>query len=188
MGDDVIAEYGFMHRLDERTRFRSRLSRQELDSHDRRRSVEVAGLLDRSRGSYGAFLREVSPLVDPFAYEARVHLFSRGRRLADGRSAPAGSRPRQEHETAAFREHRILEWAFGRSLAASSFDWPPRRRARLEAAQAPDASYTSPVAAHLITWISEPVLVGLLLTVLTALLATDLALRAVSRSPPHPAP
>lgn len=173
---NVPAEYGHLHRLDGRTRFRSRLDRSGLAAADGSRALAVASLLDASRGAYDEFLRTISAATDPFAYEARVHLFARDRNLAEADRAGADHERRRRHLTVAFREQRILESAFGRTLEASGFAWPQPLRDRVAAGQEPETRYSSAVASHLITWIGEGVLRALMAALLTALLACDLAI------------
>jgi hypothetical protein len=193
-GDDAICEYGRFHRLNETTAFRSRLSLEQLAENDRVRSEEVAPLLDASRRDYRQFLRSHTPAADPFAYEARVHIFTRGRRFAQARAAPPGSAVRRELITAAFRENLILESYFGETLAASGFAWPARRREAAGTAQDSSADYVSPVAKHLITRISEGALRALMVSALIALVFCDLLLarssptrpRSRPQSPPRP--
>mgnify|MGYP001825417952 FL=1 len=193
-GDDAICEYGRFHRLNETTAFRSRLTLEQLAEIDRERAEEVASLLDASRREYRQFLRSHPPAADPFAYEARVHLFTRGRRFAQARAAPPGSEFQRELTTAAFRENAILESSFGSTLAASGFAWPAHRRAAVATAQDPSADYVSPVAKHLITRISERALRALMVSALIALVLGDLLLarssstrpRSRSQSPPRP--
>lgn len=175
-GNDVMCEYGFLHRLDERTRFRSRLSRNALADEDRTRSVEVAARLDAFRGRYGRFLSEVSPAVDPFLYEMRVHIFARDRSLAEARRHAAGTLEYRRSMTAAAREQRILEGIFGDTLSRSNHAWSDRQRAAVAASENPDARFVSKVAGHLITAISEARLRFLLVSLLILLVAADVML------------
>jgi hypothetical protein len=153
-----MAEYGYRHRLDTRTIFRSRLSRAQLTNQDRLRADETAALLDRFGRRYGAFRQSVSAASDPFAYEARVHIFARDRSLAAARRSEVGSRQHLRSMTESARENLILTHAFGATLEQSTFRWPKKLRAAVDAAQDPDTRYVSDAAGHLITWVSEPVL------------------------------
>ncbi len=185
-GSDVMAEYGHLHRLDDRTRFRSRLSLDELAAADGRLRRELAARDDLSRAGARELLRCAVPAVDPFAYELRIRLFSRDRSLAEARRAREGSEESRRQLTAAFREQLILEFAFAGSLAASDLDWKPRRRAQAEAGSDPSASYTSPVARHLITRVGEGELRILMLSLLGVLLACDLLLGRLRPAPRPP--
>ena len=185
-GTDATCEYGHRHALDDLTEYRSRLELAELANTDAVRAAEVAALLDSSRGAYHDFLRDISPVVDPFAYEARVHLFARDRNLAEARQQAPGSDAHRERMTTAFRENLILERAFGATLARSSFAWRPRMRRQTAEAQDPDLHFVSRVGAHLITAISESALRALMLTLLAALLVCDLRLARRPVTPPRP--
>ncbi len=175
-GNDVISEYGFLHRLDATTFFRSRLSQSELAFQDDRRSAEAAAKLNRSEGRYGAFQRSVTPVSDPFSYEARIHVFARDTHLAEARRSPAGSRQHRRAIAVAAREHQILTQIFGDTLERSIFRWSDGQRSAVDAAQDLDRRFVSKVAGHLITSISEPMLRALMLAVLIALVVADVVL------------
>jgi hypothetical protein len=180
VSSDVMCEYGFLHSLDGRTAFRSRLSRNELFDQDLQRSAEASAAFEKSRGRHGLSLRKVAPAVDPFVYEMRVHIFSRDRNLAEAPRQAEGTREHRRSMTAAARENRILEQVFGDTLSRSAFLWSDRQRTAVESVEDPDARYVSKVAGHLITAVSEPVLRFLMLAALAALVAADVIL---SRSP-----
>jgi len=184
--DDAICEYGYLHRINETTAFRSRLSLEQLAENDRERALEVASRLGASRRDHRQFLESHSPAGDPFAYEARVHIFTRSRRFAQAQAAPPESELLRELMTAAFRENMILESCFGSTLTESGLAWPPRRREAVGASQDPSVAYISPVAKHLITWISEPALRALMISALIALLFCDLLLARSSPIRPRP--
>jgi len=175
-GTDAICEYGHLHTLDYLTEYRSRLTLAELAHADAATAPEVAALLDASRHAYGDFLKRVSPVEDPFAYEARVHLFARDRNHGEARKLSPGTPARRERMTIAFRENLILEAVFGSTLEHSSYRWPERRRAQIEDEQDQEADFVSKVGSHLITAVSENQLRALMLTLFVALLACDLVL------------
>ena len=184
--DSAICDYGHFHEIGNTTRFRSRLTLDDLSANDESRAQEVVALLDASRGAYKEFLLSNPSPEDPFAYEARVHIFARDRRLKEALRAENDSSTHRERMTAAFRENLILETAFGATIGRSSFAWSPRKRAQIEIAQDPEAVYTSRVGAHLITTITESRLRGLLLVFFVALVVCDLVtMRSRSRSRPR---
>jgi hypothetical protein len=183
---DAICEYGYHHTLDSKTAFRSRLTLSELAQEDATGSAEVATMLDRSRGAYETFLNEVSPVSDPFLYEARVHLFARYRNLARARILASDSTAYADRMTIAFRENLILERYFGETLARSSFEWKKGLRERVATAHIPEAPFTSNVASHLITAVSESTLRGLMLIALFTLIVCDFLLRVFSTQTSHP--
>jgi len=176
VANDVISEYGHLHRLDDRTIFRSRLSLDELAREDAARASEVAAVLDASRRTYGGWVHTYPIVDDPFTYEARVHLFARDRNLGQTRKLAKESPEYRDRMTTAVRENLILEQFFGATLATSSYPWPPRRRATFIAAHDEDAVFTSDVAKHLITWVSEKTLRALMISALVALLFCGLLL------------
>jgi len=190
VADDVISEFGHLHRLDDRTFFRSRLSLDELAREDAARASEVATELDAARRTYGGWVHTYPVVDDPFTYEARVHLFARDRNLLRSRKLTPESPDYRDLMTTAVRENLILERFFGATLAQSSYSWRPRRRAAFIQAHAEEATFTSDVAAHLITAISEKKLRALTISALFVLLLCDLLLGryAATRSPPGSRP
>jgi hypothetical protein len=183
-GTDAICEYGYLHAVDDRTSFRSRLSADELVRADSDRAADVAGQLDAARGSRRVSQPRVSPVDDPFLYEFRVHLFARGRNLQRARDHEAGSPARRRLMTNAWRENLILESYFGNTLDQSSFRWRPRMRRRIEAAQDPKQIFVSRAASHLITRVSEGQLRTMLLLLFAALVCCDALLVTRSRLEP----
>jgi hypothetical protein len=174
--DEAMAEYGYFHRVDELTSFRSRLSRDDLAREDGSRATEVATMLDSSRRAYRDFLHRTSPAVDPFAYEARVHLFTRDRSVAQARKLPPDSPAYHELMTTAYRENLILERVFGATLARSSYPWPPPRHVEIESAKDDRTIFMSKAGSHLITAVSESTLRTIMIVILIALVICDLLL------------
>lgn len=161
---NTMAEYGHLHTIPGVGSFRSRLTRAELDELDRTRSADVAAILDRYPPSkYGRFLRDVRPGVDPFVYEARVHIFARDANWAEALKLEPGSPARRRRMTVALREQQILETVFGRTLTASIHATPSGAIEQARAEMDPDLAFTSRAGAHLIVGISEPRLRLLLL-------------------------
>ena len=78
----VMTEYGYLYEDPEIGTFKSRFSPAALAAEDRQRGFDASQLLSLRRYSdYGDFLREFSPVSDPYIHEARVHLHSREYRL-----------------------------------------------------------------------------------------------------------
>jgi hypothetical protein len=187
--NEAISEYGHLHRLDELTSFRSRLSLDVLVREDGSRAEEVAAMLDASRRNYADFLRHTSPAVDPFTYEARVHLFARDRSAAQARKLTPGSPAHRESMTVAFRENLILERVFGATFARSTYPWPPTRRVVIEGAQDETSAFVSKVGAHVITAVGEAEMMSLMVGILVALVICDLLLGSgATRRPPPESP
>jgi hypothetical protein len=184
-GADPICEYGFRHTVDQRTTFRSRLDLDLLTSTDRDRAVEVADELDAARGTGSLSTPTVSPVVDPFGYEIRIHLFSRNRNFNRARGTAPGSPDHRRFMTAAWRENLILESFFGQTLELSPYSWTARRKAEAEAAQDPEKFFVSRVGSHLITRVREGPLRATMLALLAVLIACDLLIATRSR-PPSP--
>jgi hypothetical protein len=184
-GTDAICEYGFRHAVDQQTIFRSRLELDELTRSDHERADEVARELDAARGAGSLSNPVVSPVDDPFGYEIRIHLFSRGRNFNRARDVTPGSPDHSRFMTAAWRENLILESSFGHTLELSSFHWKARRKAEVEAAQDPEEFFVSRVAAHLITRVRESRLRALMLAFAAVLVGCDLFL---ATRPPRAAP
>jgi hypothetical protein len=182
LADNAMAEYGFRHRLPGIGELKSRLTLAELAQQDRRRSAEVAALLDRyPEGRYRRFQQEHSEVVDPFLYEARVHLFSRDVHFRRLGSALPGSAAAREHATIALREQQLLERLFGSTLAQSSLTLKPHLRQLVEQQYDPERPFVSSSAAHLITAVSERGLRFGLLAAAVILLALDAVARRRSK-------
>ena len=172
-GVDVICEYGFLHVVDERTLFRSRLTSDELLRSDRERAPDVARNLEASRGRGGVTKPDMNPVRDPFGYEFRIHLFARNRNMRKAHAREPGSPDHRRHMTAAWRENLILETFFGNTFEHSTSQWGSSRRIEAEAAQDPDEFFVSQVGANLITVVREGQLRTLLLALFTALVVCD---------------
>jgi VanZ family protein len=178
-----MAEYGHRHRAPGLGAFASRLSLAEIEEQDRTRAAEVAAVLVATRHDYGRFLDTWPVADDPFAYEARVHLFSRDRNLAKAREAGFQGGAAREFLSVAWFENQLLEQYFGRTLAASPFRWGTRQAARADAGREAGRRLTSAVGSHLITFASEARLRAGLLAALALLVLADLALGRPRQSP-----
>jgi VanZ like family len=157
--------------------FYSRLSISGLEKEDVERSDHWAGILrDWKDRDYGLFLREHHPLLHPFLYEMRIHIFRRDRRVEEAaRSKDDGSR--REDLFVAYKENMILERYFGRTLEKSNYRWSAQERAEIAAAIDLAKPYRSPVSAGRFQikeknlWIGIAVFLGLLLGLNLALAA-----------------
>jgi hypothetical protein len=176
---NAMAEYGYRHIVNERSEFKSRMSLDELSEADTMRSREVAADLDRyPKSLYKRFHRDYSAVDDAFLYEARVHIFSRDRNISLARQAPKGSAEFRRLLTRAYREQEILDGYFAETLGRSIHSQKAGIRRWLRHHHDPDQFFTSKVAKHLITGISEIRLRFLLLTGFVLLLAVDFWLGA----------
>lgn len=180
----VAAEYGFRIEDPEIGVFFSRLEPEELGEQDLKRASEAAATLDAYRAPerYPTFLADVPSWRDAFVHEARVHLFRRDR-YRDLSLGAEDSAARRRAATVAWRENRILEVYFPRTLAASSYPWPPAERDRIRSLNDPGFRYESAVGEHLVTrFDADQVLLASLLAS-AALLAAERWLRGRSRTP-----
>jgi hypothetical protein len=185
-GVDVICEYGFLHSVDDWTRFRSRLSPDDLIRSDRERAPDIARNFEESRGGGGISQSGISPIHDPFGYEFRIHLFARNRNLQKARAREPGSFGHRRYMTTAWRENLILENSFSKTLELSNLRWGPRITREAQEAQYPDEPFVSQAGAHLITRISEGRLRALLLSLFGALVLCDVL--GATRSRPESGP
>ena len=174
--EDVIAEYGHRHDVPGIGTFFSRFTLPELTDLDRKISPEMAAILASHRNKYGQFLRTHHPGRAPFAYEARVHFFSRRRNinLANENSGDPGLY--RQHMSIAQGEDRIIGEFFPTTERLSGYELPKKLRTTMEAAALADFEFKSKVAAHLITRMSEGRLRLLMVALALLLFAADLGL------------
>ena len=175
--ESAMLEYGYRFVDPETGAFTSRLPLEELRRMDRERGTEVAKILDRYRdhSTYREFLRTYSPVSDPFAHEARVHLFRRDRHLEWAAGAEGFLYEPRFHLAVAFRENRIMEKYFANTLRSSDYVLGPRMLARLTQnalsdREMPAREVESRVGYRLITRIREGHIVLLLTLGVVALL------------------
>jgi len=171
---DVMFEFGHLYDVPEIGRFRSRFAPAELAHADAERGPEAGPVLERSDdGDYERFLREYTPMRDPFLHEARVHLFVRDRSLglAEERRADGNLERARRDWTVAWRENRILEDYFGHTLRHSGRALPEAQRRLLAEQQLADHPFESRVSESLITAVGEGQLVAGWFVALAALFA-----------------
>jgi VanZ family protein len=127
--------------------FYSRLSIDDLQKEDSERSSHWGKILrDWKEKDYGLFLREHHPLLHPFLYEMRIHAFRRDRRAAEAFKTKA-EESRRKALFVAYKENRLLEKYFGRTLEVSTYRWPDENKAEIAATIDPTKPYRSPVSA-----------------------------------------
>lgn len=127
--------------------FYSRLSLEGLDREDTQSSDHWANILREWKDKdYALFLRDHHPLLHPFLYEMRIHIFRRDRRVEEAAKAKDEKR-RREALFVAFRENMILERYFGRTLEKSTYMWNPEKKEEIAAFIDPAEPYRSPVSA-----------------------------------------
>ncbi len=132
--ESVMIVYG--HRLVDREAgpFRSQLSAEELRRVDHERGVEAARILDRFRepAAYRAFVESYTPLTDPFVREAYLHRQRRDQHLEWSSDPEHDEHQQRVHATVAWRENRILETYFPRTLRHSGNGFPAEQVTALE--------------------------------------------------------
>jgi hypothetical protein len=127
--------------------FYSRLSIADLEKEDAERSGHWGKILkDWKDKDYSLFLREHHPLLHPFLYEMRIHIFRRDRKAEDAFKAK-DEKSRREALFIAFKENLILEKYFGRTLEVSTYRWSDEKKAEIARSIDPTKPYRSPVSA-----------------------------------------
>ena len=156
--ESIMIEYGHRYEDPDIGAFFSRFTLEELARQDRERAEEVAAILNRYHDPrrYGDFLDTYTPAVDPFAHEARVHLFRRDRFRGHAREQEEGSPEHAMHYTVAYREHMIMEKYFSNTLHASRYAATDEYLAYMREHQRPDDRYVSAVSAQLVARWREP--------------------------------
>ncbi len=175
--DSVMAEYGYLYVDPAIGTFRSRFSSQELRVMDADRATEAARILDRfhgDRATYLRFLKEYTPVNDPFVHEARVHLFRRDRFVEEAEEVKLNDRKEYRNRmTVAFRENQIMEKYFKNTLHHSTYVLPPEQVAHLKEYHWPDQHYESAVSLGLFTRIRQGQMLAVLVLALIGLLMVD---------------
>jgi hypothetical protein len=146
--EEPMFEFTQRHEDPEIGIFYSRLSSAELEREDSERSDHWGKILrDWKERDYALFLREHHPLLHPFLYEMRIHIFRRDRKTEEAAKAK-DEHSRREAFFIAAKENLILEKYFGRTLEASTYKWSADKTAEISSA-AGDLTepYRSPVSA-----------------------------------------
>jgi VanZ family protein len=127
--------------------FYSRLSIDLLKQTDETQSDHYAQILrDWKDKDYGQFLSVHSPLIHPFLYEMRVHVFRRDRKEEEAEKAK-NEKASREALFASYKENLILETYFTLTLEKSSYAWSAEKKKSIEAIIDRDKPYRSPVSA-----------------------------------------
>jgi hypothetical protein len=173
--EEPMYEFTQKHSNPELGVFYSRLSLEGLEKEDSERPDHWAGILrEWKEKEYALFLREHHPLLHPFLYEMRVHIFRRDRRLEEAEKAK-DEKSRREALFVAYKENMILDRYFGRTLERSSYKWSPEKKAGIAALVDATKPYRSPVSAgrfqikERTLWIGIAVFLALLLGINFAL-------------------
>ena len=167
--EEPMYEFTWKHADPEIGTFYSRLSTADLEKEDTERSGHWGTILkDWKKKDYALFLREHHPLLHPFVYEMRVHIFRRNNRAWSVVKAK-DEKSRREAQFVASKENMILEKYFGRTLKESTYQWGEKRKAEIAASIDLTKPYRSPVSAgpfHIkenTLWLGIAVFLGVLL-------------------------
>lgn len=145
--EEPMYEFTWKHSDPEIGIFYSRLSHSDLEKEDTERSSHWGKILkDWKKKDYALFLREHHPLLHPFLYEMRIHIFRRDHRAGMALRAK-DEESRREGLFTAFKENLILEKYFGRTLEVSTYRWSDGKKAEISASINPAKPYRSPVSA-----------------------------------------
>jgi hypothetical protein len=145
--EEPMSEFSQKHGDPEIGTFYSRCSVADLKKTDEEKSDHYAQILrDWKDKDYGQFLSLHSPLIHPFLYEMRVHIFRRDRKEEEAQKAK-NEKGRQQALFIAWKENLILEKYFTRALEKSSYAWSEEKKKRLEALVKTNKPYRSPVSA-----------------------------------------
>jgi VanZ family protein len=145
--EEPMNEFTQKHKDPEIGVFYSRLSVDILKQTDEALSDHYALVLrDWKDKGYSQFLSMHNPLIHPFLYEMRVHIFRRDRKEQEAEKA-GNEKARREALLISSRENRILEKYFTRTLQKSSYAWSPEKKKNIEAIVDKAKPYRSPVSA-----------------------------------------
>lgn len=177
--EEPMYEFSQKHEDPEIGIFYSRLSIEDLKITDATKSDHYGQILkDWKSKDYGLFLSQHTPLLHPFLYEMRVHIFRRDRKEEEASRAKS-EKARQEALFVAYKENLILEKYFSQTLQRSTYAWSEEKAKKLESLVDKDKFYRSPVSAGVIH-IKEKTIWGGILVLLTTLLALNLISRKMA--------
>ena len=179
--EEPMYEFSLKHQDPEIGIFYSRLSPDELKKEDRENSGHYAEVLRSWKDKdYSLFLSQYSPLLHPFLYEMRIHIFRRDRKAEEATKAKKEIAA-QESLFIAFKENLILEEYFGQTLEKSAYSWTEDKRKEIEARIDKSRPYQSPVSRGLIHIQEKMLWVSILMTLALLALANAAYARKVRR-------
>ncbi len=155
--ESMMLEYGYLYRDPDIGIFRSRLLPEALKQADRDRGKAVAEILDRFQDNkaYRKFLEIYTPLKDPFAHEARVHLFARDHHFSVSAKYRDNPKRYAKDLTRAFRENQIMEKYFPNTLRHSAYVWSADESALARKHLLLDEVFESRASRDLVTRLTE---------------------------------
>lgn len=174
--EEPMYEFSLRHKDSAIGVFYSRLTLDELRKTDGEMADHYGQILKEwKEKDYGQFLRHHTPLLHPFLYEMRVHLFRRDRA------------EEQRLFFIAFKENLILEKYFVQTLLKSSYAWDEDKAKDVAAKVDREKPYKSPVSRGVFIHLREKVLWAVLGGILLTLAGLNIALghreRCASKKP-----
>jgi ABC-type long-subunit fatty acid transport system fused permease/ATPase subunit len=145
--EEPMNEFTQKHEDPEVGVFYSRLSTDLLKQTDEVQGDHYAQVLrDWRDKDYSQFLSMHNPLIHPFLYEMRVHIFRRDKKEEEAKKA-RNERARRGALFVSYKENLILEKYFTVALRKSSYAWSPEKKKNIEALVDKAKPYRSPVSA-----------------------------------------
>ncbi len=149
--EEAMSEFGYKYKDPEIGVFFSRLSMEKMEKVDEEKGEEYGQILTAySKIDYQDFLERFNPVSNPFLYEVRIHIFRRDTYWRKGKRAP-GEEEKKECYFVAYKENRILEKYFGKTLENSVYKWEEEKAEEIERLVDKDKFYESPVSSELFT-------------------------------------
>ncbi len=172
--EEPMSEFGYKHKDPEIGVFYSRLSVKSLKKTDYLMGKQYSKILNESVNiDYGKFLREYSPITNPFMHELRVHIFRRYAYLKKGKSA-SRLKDKKGFYFIAYKENLILDKYFKNSIEKSVYRWNEDTLRESEALIDKGNYYESPVSANLFTSFSEKTLWIVIFFIIFILVVTNI--------------
>lgn len=169
--EEPMSEFGYKYKDPEIGVFYSRLSPGDLRINDKMSGKQYAQILNESINTdYYQFLREYTPINNPFMHELRIHIFRRDTYFEKAKTASSPDEKR-EFYFIAYKENLILKKYYNRSIKNSVYRWDEDKIEKACALIDEDKRYKSPVSANLITSFSEK---SMWITILVFLLVLGL--------------
>jgi len=189
--EEPMSEFGYKHKDPEIGVFYSRLSLKSLEKTDNLMGEHYTQILNESvNKDYVQFLREYSPITDPFMHELRVHIFRRDTYFNKGKSA-SSLKDKKGFYFIAYKENLILEKYFKNSIGKSAYHWNNDILHESEAIIDKTKHYESSVSANLFTSFSEKTVWIVIFSTIFLLVIVNFIFPYIEkrqRLPRHPAP
>jgi hypothetical protein len=156
--EEPMSEYGDRYKDPEIGIFYSRLTLNKLREIDEKKYQSNAQILNRSDNMvYKQFLRRYNPIVNPFLYELRVHVYRRDKYFKQART-DSDLKGKKESYFIAYKETLILEKYFGTTIKKSVYAWDKNQIKEAGTLIDKSLPYRSPVSANIFTFFTEKTL------------------------------